>query len=179
MELPFKTETDLERALCADPDWRTGAAWGTPRPGHPEGSVANHVADVLAAVERVATSPDERRKLRLVAIVHDAMKHRVERDRPATGDNHHAMRARRFAEAFLQEPDVLDVIELHDEAYNAWRAASNGREKRARERLDALLARLGSALPLYRRFYAADNSSAGKSAEPFAWFEQELSRRGL
>ena len=37
-----------------EPDWREGAAWGDPRPGHPEGSVQAHIEDVLANVDRVA-----------------------------------------------------------------------------------------------------------------------------
>jgi hypothetical protein len=32
-----------------------------------------------------------------------------------TGENHHAMIARRFAERYVDDPKLLDVIELHDE----------------------------------------------------------------
>jgi hypothetical protein len=43
-------ETELERALLADPRLRAGLDWGAPRPGHPEGRVADHVAAILAAI---------------------------------------------------------------------------------------------------------------------------------
>jgi hypothetical protein len=55
---------------------------------------------VLANVDREARSPEERRQLRLVALVHDTLKHAVDPHRPATGENHHGMRARRFAERY-------------------------------------------------------------------------------
>ena len=70
-ELPFELETDVERAIAADPEWQEGVEWGTARRGHPEGAVKHHIADVLANVEREATSPDERRRLRLAALLHD------------------------------------------------------------------------------------------------------------
>ena len=47
-------ETDVERAIIADSAWLEGASWGDPRPGHPEGTVASHVADVLRNIDRVA-----------------------------------------------------------------------------------------------------------------------------
>lgn len=174
MNLPFHPETDLERAVCADPEWQAGAAWGRPRPGHPEGQVAAHVADVLANVERLASNPEERARLRFVAIIHDAFKHKVDESRPREGDNHHARIARKFAERFTQDAALLDVIELHDEAYNAWLAFDHGREKRAGERLEALKKRLGGALELFAKFFRADSEVDGKGPEPLRWFEDRL-----
>ncbi len=170
MELPFTPETELERAVCADPEWLAGAAWGTPRPGHPEGSVAAHVAAVLANVERFASTPKEREKLRFIAIVHDACKNQVDESRPREGPNHHAVLARRLAERFTDDRDLLEIIELHDEGYNAWVAYSHRREKRALERILVLVDRLGPALPLFWKFFQADNALPGKSQDPTAWF---------
>lgn len=171
MELPFTPETDLERAVCADPEWLRGASWGIPRPGHPEGSVAAHVAEVLANVDRVAGNPRERERLRFVALLHDACKHLVDESRPRAGDNHHALLARRLAERFTDDRELLEIIELHDEACNAWRAFHHGRAGRGEERARALVERLGPALPLYLRFFRADNGVPGKSPEPLDWFE--------
>ena len=47
-DLPFDIENDTERRIVTDDEWRRGAAWGVPRPGHPEGAVVHHVAEVLA-----------------------------------------------------------------------------------------------------------------------------------
>jgi RimJ/RimL family protein N-acetyltransferase len=165
-----RPETALERAICADPAWRTGEAWGEPRSGHPEGTVIAHVADVLANVERVALDPPDRARLRLAAIVHDAFKADVDRSRPKAGENHHAMRARRFAERYLSDADLLDVIELHDDAYLAWRqGVRDGNWPAAERRAGALLERLGGRYDLYMRFYRADNETDGKTDEHRHW----------
>ena len=81
------------------------------------------------------------------------------------------MRARRFAERHLADADLLDVIELHDDAYLAWRHGRRtgdwaGAERRAR----ALLDRLGDRFGLFMRFYQADNETGGKTDEHRHWF---------
>ncbi len=103
MHLPFTLETPLEEIISASEDWQRGAAWGTPRRGHPEGRVADHIAEVLANVERHATSPEERTDLRVVALIHDTFKYRVDPTQPKSGENHHASIARRFAERYLED----------------------------------------------------------------------------
>src|SRR5262245_41915401 len=104
-------ETDVERRILADPDWIDGAAWGDPRPGHPEGSVTAHIEEVLANVDRVALDDADRERLRFVALIHDTFKHRVDRDRPREGENHHAVIARRFGERYSADRELLEVIE--------------------------------------------------------------------
>jgi hypothetical protein len=164
-------ETELEERIIHDPAWVEGAVWGRPRPGHPEGSVAAHIVEVLANVDRVALDPADRERLRLIALVHDAFKHEVDRERPRTGGNHHAMLARRFAERYIRDPEVLEVIELHDEAYNAWAMGSRrGNWERADARALRLLDRLGDSVGLYERFYRADNETGSKDRAPWDWF---------
>jgi hypothetical protein len=164
-------ETDLEERIMHDPAWVEGAAWGHPRPGHPEGSVAAHIVEVLANVDTVALDQADRERLRLIALVHDAFKHEVDRERPRTGENHHAMLARRFAERYIRDREVLEVIELHDEAYNAWAMGSRRRNwERAEARALRLLDRLGATVGLYERFYRADNETGSKDRAPWDWF---------
>src|SRR4051812_30729435 len=71
MPAAITPETPLEGALLADPRLRAGLEWGAPRPGHPEGRVADHVAAILAGI-----APDDPRRndLRLLALVHDSFK---------------------------------------------------------------------------------------------------------
>jgi hypothetical protein len=172
-------ETELERQIVADPDWQEGAGWGDPRPSHPEGSVNAHVAEVLANVEGVAVDPIDRERLRLVALIHDTFKHRVERSQPTVGENHHAMMARRFAQRYIDDPEVLDVIELHDEAFNAWvKGDRGGKWDAAEARAQRLLQRLEGSANFYLRFYRADNQTGSKSQEPLQWFERIMSERG-
>ena len=68
-ELPFQMETELEAKICTDDEWKQGVMWGKPRPGHSEGQVSYHIAEVLANVDRLSRTEDERRALRLIALV--------------------------------------------------------------------------------------------------------------
>ncbi len=173
-------ETDLERRICADPAWVAGSLWGAPRSGHPEGTVALHVRDVLANVDRIAPPRDpDRERLRLIAIVHDSFKGDVDRSRPKTGENQHGRRARGFAERYTDDSAVLDVIELHDDAYLAWRDGDrSGDWQTAVGQARELLDRLGPNLPLYMRFYQADNEVEGKDTEHRVWFAALARDRG-
>ena len=171
MTLPFELENDLERRISADPAWQEGIEWGQPRPGHPEGRVKAHIAAVLENVDRFYNENSDRSKLRLIALVHDTFKHQVDINRTRSGDNHHAMRARRFAESYLSDKSVLEVIELHDEAYNAWQKGNRDNNwDRAHQRASALIERLGDNLPLYLAFYHCDNTIEGKQPDSLNWF---------
>ena len=171
-------ETALERRVCADPAWATGCLWGAPRSGHPEGTVALHIRDVLANIDRIAPRPDpDRGRLRFIALVHDSSKGDVDRSRPKIGENHHAMRARRFAERHTRDAAVLDVVELHDDAYIAWRTGTRtGDWPAATAQAQELIRRLGSNLDLFMRFYRADNEVEGKSSEHRRWFAELTGR---
>lgn len=165
-------ETDLERSIVADPEWREGAAWGDPRPGHPEGAVVAHVEEVLANVDEVALDPRDRERLRFVALIHDTFKHRVERGKPREGANHHAMIARQFASRYSDDLELLEIIELHDEAFNAWvKGEHGGKWDAAEARARRLLDRLATSAYFYVRFYRADNRTGSKDQAPLEWFE--------
>jgi len=105
-------KTELERRIVADPEWQEGAAWGDPRPGHPEGAVAAHIEEVLSNVDDVAVDERDRERLRLVALIHDTFKYRVVRGQTRTGGNHHAMIARGFAERYV-DPDRVTIEWRH------------------------------------------------------------------
>jgi len=174
MGLPFELETELERRIAAEPEWLTGMEWGTARRGHPEGAVKHHVADVLANVEREATSPEERGRLRLAALVHDAFKYRAAEGSARVGTpGHHGSHAARFLAGFVDDAELLTVVTWHDEAFAAWLGkVKRGDPRRAEARARALIDRLGPALPLYLRFFRADNATEGKSPDSVEWFER-------
>ena len=166
----IEAENELELRIISDPDWIKGANWGEPRSGHPEGKVIAHIEEVLGNIfdENVSN----RGRLRLIALVHDTFKYKVDRSKSKTGENHHAMIARRFAEKFISDASTLLVIETHDEAYNAWRAFNEGHEDRGIERAQLLLDRLieADAVDLYDSFYEADNNTGDKTQDPFVWW---------
>jgi len=179
MSLPapgFAPETELERALAGDPDLQEGLAWGEPRRGHPEGAVGEHVADLLETIERWGETGKRREELRFLAIVHDSMKNRVQNWRPRTGENHHATRARRFAERYTEDERLLATIEQHDRPYNLWRKMRR-RGRPDDHALDEMLDRIPD-LDLFMRFVELDGSTEGKNHEPLRWLKSELAQRG-
>jgi len=173
----FVPETELERAVAEDPQLLAGLAWGKPRKGHPEGTVGAHVADLLATIDRGDPPPQTRRLLRFITLVHDAFKYQVHEWLPKTGGNHHAARARRFAEGFTDDFRLLETIQYHDGPYAIWR------KMRRRGKLDEeRFARMMERVPdpeLFLLFIELDGSAEGKDPEPIRWFRDELRRRGL
>jgi len=172
----LEPEDELEQRLAHDPALQRGLAWGKPRSAHPEGNVGAHVADLLETIDSWDQPQPRRRELRFIAIVHDAMKHRVRSWLPKAGENHHAMRARRFAERYTADERLLATIELHDRPYTVWRRTRRG-SRRERRALDMLAARVPD-LSLFIRFVELDGSTEGKRPEPIAWLREELRRRG-
>jgi hypothetical protein len=173
----FTAETELERVLTADPVLREGLAWGKPRRGHPEGSVGAHVADLLETIERWGETGSRREELRFLALVHDSLKYQVQKWRPKTGENHHALRARRFAERYTGDERLLATIEQHDRPYNLWRKARR-RGHTDQHAFSDMIDRIPD-LDLFLRFVELDGSTEGKTHEPIRWLKAELGRRGV
>ena len=173
----FAPEGALESTLVREPELIEGLNWGKPRRAHPEGAVGNHVADLLREVDRSGESGERRALLRVVALVHDSFKYAVVPWRPRTGENHHAMRARRFMERFTDDERILATIELHDRPYAIWRRTR--RRSRARSKqLDAVLARIPDPA-LFLRFVEIDGASEAKNPEPIRWLREQTRARGL
>ena len=172
----FTPETQLERDVTEDPELLAGLAWGEPRPGHPEGSVGAHVGDLLETIDEAGEAADDRLALRFVALLDDSFKYRVHEWLPKTGSNHHAARARRFAERYTDDERLLGVIEHHDRPYALWR------KMRRRGELDeAGFRRMMRGIPdprLFLSFVELDGGTEGKKPEPIEWFRGELRRRG-
>jgi hypothetical protein len=170
----IKPENALEQTLIADPELREGLAWGRPRRAHPEGSVGAHVADLLQTVDKWGETGSRRADLRFLAFVHDAMKYRVRDWLPKVGENHHATRARRFAERYTTDERLLATIEQHDRPYSLWRKLQ--RTGRVDEQgLRRMLGRIPDR-DLFLRFVELDGSTEGKNPQPIAWLKKELER---
>jgi hypothetical protein len=170
IEKIIRPETDLEKTIVRNKEFQKGASWGKPRNGHPEGIVAYHIREVLDNVDKYSSS-ENREALRLIALIHDTFKHKVDTSKSRSGENHHAMIARRFAEEFITDTSILDIIELHDEAYNAYCKGSRDRNwDKANFRLGTLLYRLRENLDLFTIFYKCDNETGDKRQDNYTWF---------
>ena len=172
----FTPETELERRVASDPRLVENLSWGEPRTGHPEGSIAAHVEDLLETLEHWAEPAERRPALRFIALVHDAFKSEVIEKLPKIGRNHHADRARRFAERYTDDEAILGTIQHHDRPYALWRKMrrkgqtdERGFEKMVDEILD---------VALFVRFVELDGSTEGKTPDPVIWLRDELDRRG-
>jgi hypothetical protein len=174
----IQPENEVEKIIAKNPDFEEGALYGKARRGHPEGQVIYHIKEVLANVDKHAETEDERKALRLIAIVHDTFKHKVDRSKPKSGENHHGMIARRFAEKFIPaDHDILQVIQRHDDAYNAWsKGDRDGDWTAAERRIDALIMGLiaEDILELYKAFYYCDNNTGDKSQDCYVWFIEHI-----
>ena len=173
----FEPETDLERRVISEPELLEGLAWGEPRAGHPEGAVGTHVSHLLETLDQSGVSGEERELLRFMALVHDSFKYQVRERLPRVGENHHAMRARRFAEGFTDDERLLAAIEFHDRPYALWRKLKR-RGKLDERALRRMLRRIPDP-ELFLRFVELDGSTEGKRPEPIEWFREQLVERGV
>ena len=100
----LEIKNELEKKIISDPEWIKGSEWGMPREGHPEGKVKNHIRDVLENIEKLEDiTQEEYKKLRLIALIHDTFKYKVNIDEPRIGRNNHAVIARLFAEKYIDD----------------------------------------------------------------------------
>jgi hypothetical protein len=171
-KLPFKLENQLERNIAADPEWLEGIGWGQPRPGHPEGKVALHVRDVLNNIDHFFGNSSDRSSLRLIALIHDTFKYKAQ-VQPGLPKRSHGYWARQFAERYITDTGILEVIELHDEAYKASLLLTRHGNREAATRCTMeLMTRLGHNLDLFVRFYLCDNRTGDKSTTHYNWFKE-------
>ena len=117
----FAAETDLERALIEDPGcWR---AWrgASPRAATRRARWARTWRTCSRRSTTGARPASAGRSCASSRWCTTPSRTRVQNWRPKTGENHHAMRARRFAERYTDDERLLATIELHDRPYDLWR----------------------------------------------------------
>ena len=174
--LPFNLETMLERQIASDPEWQAGLTWGKPRPGHPEGQVQSHIYEVLNNVDRFYGQSQYRSELRLIALVHDTFKYQSAWFAAAGQQLSHGLLARRFSARYITDDAILLVIELHDEAYKAYKLLEReGDNDAAAHKAHQLVWQLGSFLPLFLQFYHCDSHTRDKDTVHYHWFTILLS----
>lgn len=168
-------ENDLEAYLLGLPEFQEGLQWGEPRFGHPEGKVGLHVEEVYTNINRLEVPEATRWLLRIVALCHDTFKYAESKFEPRQWHQHHGILARQYLEPVVNNPLVLDLIELHDEAYYSWRyRVLHQQEEEGKARLERLIQRMGPDLQLYYLFFKCDTCTGDKNLAPLKWFEQHI-----
>lgn len=176
----LQPRTELEEKIILDPEFIRGAMWGVPRKGHPEGMVVHHIAEVLNNIDTLDSKRTKQsiENLRLIALIHDTFKYKVDRSLPRTGPNHHGYIAKLFAEKYTSNYHVLTIIETHDDAYNAWVIGNKrGDWKEAEKRAMRLYQQVSPCIYQYCDFYECDCKTGDKSMKPYNWFIDLISKR--
>jgi hypothetical protein len=156
-------------ALVQDPRYQKNLDWGEARPGHPEGTVRAHIAELEGNLEtlRPKLSETDYWKLKLLIHAHDTFKAEA-RPGVAIRDTHsHASLARAFLAEYCPDPDLLAMVQYHDEPFALWRQARS-KGTCDQERFAALLANIKD-WTLYLAFNIIDGCTRGKSREPPTW----------
>ncbi len=172
----LQPETALERLLLKQPEFVKGLLWGVPRYGHPEGEVFKHVQEVLQNIERIPElEQKDRCRLRLAAFVHDTFKYLEDKNRPRDWSRHHSVIARQFLERFTKDQVLLELVELHDEAYYSWcNFYLYQNPNQGEMRLEHLRHRMRGHMQLFYLFFMCDTLTGDKNPAPVRWFEKAV-----
>ena len=171
--------SSLEAKLLEKEEFKIGLNWGVPRFGHPEGKVGFHIKEVIDNIGLLDIDEAILQQLRITALAHDTFKYQ-EAETIARGNRiNHGLLARRYMEKFIDDENTLDLIELHDEIYYAWRLeALQGNSSEAHVRLDRLIGKVGKNLGLHYYFFRCDTMTGDKIQAPRFWFEQKIKAIG-
>jgi hypothetical protein len=164
-------------AILADPRYQTNLGWGEARPGHPEGTVRAHIAEIERNLEalRGKVSDEDYWKLKLLIHTHDSFKAEAKPAVAITDPKSHASLARAFLAEFCDDPDLLAMVQFHDEPFALWRQAESKGKCNA-ERLNALLQNIKD-WNLFLAFNIIDACTAGKDREPLKWLFAQVDGR--
>ncbi len=175
--------TDYQALLDAvtdDPHYQRNLDWGEPRPGHPEGTVRAHIAELERNLEHlverghVSASGGDYWKLKVLIHTHDTFKpdSAGEGAVPISHPRSHASLARTFLARLCDDEDLLTMTQLHDEPFALWnqrRSRGSYNRERFRRLLDSV-----RDWELFARFLIVDGCTEGKSREPLRWFLREI-----
>jgi hypothetical protein len=163
--------------IANDPRYQGNLDWGGARPGHPEGTVRAHIAEVERNLEAIRSklSETDRWRLKVLIHTHDTFKGESEPGVPIMAPNSHASLARAFLAAFCDDADMLAMVQYHDEPFAIWRQfESKGKVNQGRM---ATLLKGIKDWNLFLAFNLVDGCTEGKDREPLRWFFREVAGR--
>jgi hypothetical protein len=164
-------------AITSDPRYQRNLDWGEVRPGHPEGTIRAHIAELERNLDELRSKVSETDYWRLKVLVHthDTFKPQAQSGAPIVAPNSHASLARAFLAEFCDDADMLAMVQYHDEPYALWRQFKvKGRFNE--ERLTALLTRIRD-WNLFLAFNIVDGCTEGKQREPLRWLFRQVAER--
>jgi len=161
-------------AVVADPRYLANLDWGEARPGHPEGTVRAHIAELETNLEalRPRLSDEEYWKLKLLIHTHDSFKAEAQPGVPISDPQSHASLARAFLATYCDDADLLTMVQYHDEPFALYRQARY-KCTYSKERFGALLAAIRD-WNLFLAFNIIDGCTPGKSRDSLRWLFAEV-----
>lgn len=165
---------EIVEKILVDPRYLKNVEYGKPRPGHPEGKVKFHIAELEANLEKLAPhiSQEQFWKLKFLIHVHDTFKADAVPDSPIESPRSHASLARKFASEFTEEADLLAMIQFHDVNFALWKqfaATGSYNVERFSKLLDAIM-----DWDLFLLFLILDGCTQGKDPDKVRWFVAEV-----
>jgi hypothetical protein len=166
---------EITEKIIADPRYQRNVQYGEPRSGHPEGQVKYHIADLEENLEKLAShsiSEEDYWKLKILIHVHDTFKAEAIPDEPIISPNSHASLAKKFASEFVDDEDLLNMIQFHDVNFALWKqfAATGAYDVPRFENLLEII----QDWDLFLMFMIIDGSTEGKDPEKLRWFLGEI-----
>jgi hypothetical protein len=167
----------ITEKLMTDPRYLKNIEYGQPRPGHPEGKVRFHITHLEKNLEQIARrgiSSSTYWKLKFLIHVHDTFKAEADQDVPILHPRSHATLAREFASRYIDDLDILNIIQFHDQNYFLWLDYSqNGCYDQAafQQLIDAI-----QDWELFLIFTIIDGRTKGKDISKLVWFIDEAKK---
>jgi hypothetical protein len=160
-------------AVITDPSYLANLDWGEARPGHPEGTVRAHIAEIEPNLDilRPKLSDEDCWKLKLLIHTHDSFKAQSQPGVAIMDPKSHASLARAFLATHCDDPDLLAMVQYHDEPFALFRQFES-KGKYNQERFSSLLAAIRD-WNLFLAFNIIDGCTVGKSREPLFWLFRE------
>jgi hypothetical protein len=161
-------------AVTSDPRYLANLDWGETRPGHPEGTVRAHIAEIESNLEqfRPVLSEEDYWKLKLLIHTHDSFKAQSKPGVAITDPTSHGSLARAFLESHCEDADLLAMVQYHDEPFALFRQFET-KGKYNQDRFNALLNAIRD-WDLFLTFNIIDGCTPGKSREPLHWLFREV-----
>lgn len=162
------------QSIISDARYQANLAWGQPRPGHPEGTICAHIAELEQNLEamRSKLSEEEYWKIKLLIHTHDTFKPQAEANVGIRDPRSHASLASAFLAEYCDDNDLLTMVQLHDEPFALFRQRTSKGECNS-ERFNKLLQSVND-WSLFTAFLIIDGCTEGKGREQLHWFFGEI-----
>ena len=168
---------DILEKIMSDARYLKNIEYGEPRSGHPEGKVKHHIAELEENLEKLVSrhageiSEDQYWKLKFLIHVHDTFKADATPNVPILNPDSHASLAKKFAAEFVDDEDLLNMLQFHDVNYALWQQFHRTGSYDVR-RLENLLETIQD-WDLFLIFLILDGSTKGKERSKLVWFMKE------